>query len=173
MEQEIQKRETDFAQEFAVRRVNLRTPAHVEAFIGLLQHYASGPSGGGEPLSDEICRSLPEQLMNWPGFVSFIVWDEGRPAGLINCFTGFSTFRAKPLLNVHDVVVHADYRRRGVARTLFAAVETEALARGCCKITLEVLAGNAGARAAYEQFGFQPYELDPAMGCAIFMEKKL
>lgn len=158
---------------FAVRRVNLRTPAHAEAFICLLQHYAQGPSGGGAPLGDEICLSLPEQLLNWPGFVSFIAWDGDRPAGLINCFTGFSTFRAKPLLNIHDVVVHTDYRRKGVARTLFAAVETEALARGYCKVTLEVLSGNQVARAAYEAFGFRPYELDPAMGCAIFMEKKL
>jgi GNAT superfamily N-acetyltransferase len=96
-----------------------------------------------------------------------------RAAGLINCVEGFSTFAGKPLLNVHDIVVHEDYRRRGIASALLAHVEGVARERGCCKLTLEVLEGNRGARQAYLDFGFQGYQLDPAMGQAMFMEKKL
>ncbi len=152
---------------------DLRTPSHAKAFISLLQHYASGPSGGGQPLSEAVCARLLATLPDWPGFVSFLALQGDTPVGLINGFTGFSTFRAKPLLNVHDVVVNADARHQGVARALFAAVEEAARAQGCCKLTLEVLAGNTVARAAYEGFGFAPYVLDPAMGHAIFMEKPL
>jgi len=52
---------------------------------------------------------------------------------------------------------------------------SEKIAResGCCKITLEVLEGNHVARAAYSAFGFKGYELDPKMGKALFLEKKL
>ena len=44
---------------------------------------------------------------------------------------------------------------------------------GCCKLTLEVLDGNAPAKAAYEKFGFASYELDPAVGGALCWQKKL
>lgn len=156
-----------------ITRTDLRNPLHARTFIDLLQHYASGPSGGGKPLSDAVCARLLASLPDWSGFVSFLAHRGDTPVGLINCFTGFSTFRAQALLNVHDVVVHTDFRHQGVARALFSAVEETARATGCCKITLEVLAGNTVARNAYEGFGFAPYVLDPAMGNAIFMEKLL
>ena len=56
---------------------------------------------------------------------------------------------------------------------MLGKVELLARDRGCCKLTLEVLEGNAVARSAYEKFGFTGYELDPAMGKAHFWEKKL
>ena len=79
----------------------------------------------------------------------------------------------QPLLNVHDIVVHQDFRRQGIARALLGHAEAVARQRGCCKLTLEVLEGNHGARRAYLDFGFEGYQLDPAMGQALFMEKKL
>jgi hypothetical protein len=38
---------------------------------------------------------------------------------------------------------------------------------------LEVLTGNERALRSYEQFGFEPYTLDPAAGQASFMQKWL
>ena len=58
-------------------------------------------------------------------------------------------------------------------RHLLRAVEREARERGCAKLTLEVLEGNAPARGAYEKFGFGAYQLDPAMGQAMFWQKSL
>ena len=49
--------------------------------------------------------------------------------------------------------------------------ERIAVELGCCKITLEVLDGNAPAKAAYEKFGFASYELDPAVGGAVLAEE--
>ena len=87
---------------------------------------------------------------------------------MLNGFQGVSTFKARPLFNIHDIAVSPRWQRRGVGRALLAAAQAEARARGCCKLTLEVLQGNRGALAAYAQAGFEPYELDPAMGRAIF-----
>jgi len=39
--------------------------------------------------------------------------------------------------------------------------------------TLEVLSGNTGAEKLYRRVGFAYYELDPAMGQAGFMQKRL
>lgn len=158
---------------FEVKALNLREELQASAFIELLQHYAQSPSGGGKALEESVVQSLPGKLADWPGFVGFMAWSGGLAVGLINCFTGFSTFRAGPLLNVHDLVVREGFRRTGVASALFAAVENVARQRGCCKLTLEVLSGNTAAKMTYAKLGFSPYELDPAMGAAIFLEKLL
>ncbi len=42
-----------------------------------------------------------------------------------------------------------------------------------CKLTLEVLEGNAAARALYQAHDYAGYALDPAMGQAMFWQKKL
>ena len=52
-------------------------------------------------------------------------------------------------------------------------VEDVARLRGCGKLTLEVLDGNASAIASYRRFGFETYALDPAFGRAQFWQKKL
>ena len=49
-----------------------------------------------------------------------------------------------------------------------AKVEEIAKAKGCCKITLEVLSNNEVAKASYSKYGFKGYELDPKVGHAIF-----
>jgi ribosomal protein S18 acetylase RimI-like enzyme len=129
--------------------------------------------GGGQPLPEAVCRDLPAALAERWDAVVFLAFDGERPVGLVNCFEGFSTFNCKPLLNIHDVVVLADHRGQGVARRLLQQVETEARARGCCKLTLEVLEGNRTAQSVYRSAGFAGYELDPDKGRALFWEKKL
>ncbi len=56
---------------------------------------------------------------------------------------------------------------------MFAKVEEIAHSLGCCKLTLEVLENNHIAKSAYQNFGFQGYQLLPEQGHALFMEKKL
>ena len=104
---------------------------------------------------------------------TIVAYLEGAPVALANCFTALSTFAAKPLVNIHDLAVIESGRGKGIATALLDAVEKEALERGCCKVTLEVLSGNTPAKRAYEKFGFEVYVLDDAVGGALFMQKKL
>ncbi|MBL8451629.1 MAG: GNAT family N-acetyltransferase [Zoogloea sp.] len=156
-----------------IQPVDFDDPARTDDFLDLLDHYMRSPSGTGKPMPPALRTRLPAELRKRPTVLSFLAYQDGRAAGLINCVEGFSTFAGQPLLNIHDIIVHEDFRRRGIARALLAHAEQAALARGCCKLTLEVLEGNSGARKAYTGFGFQAYQLDPAMGQALFMEKKL
>lgn len=156
-----------------IAATDLDQPAHAHAFLELLDHYARDPMGGGAPLPATTRAVLVERLRTRPGFVSFFAFADGEAVGLINCFEGFSTFAAQPLLNVHDIVVHAAHRRRGIARALLAAAEDAARTRGCCKLTLEVLSNNAAALHTYSRAGFHPYVLDPAAGQALFLQKWL
>lgn len=141
--------------------------------VQLLDAYAQDPMGGGEPLSDHTRESLATVLSTSGNAFSYVAEHGGEGVGLINCFTTVSTFAARPLVNVHDVYVAAQVRGQGVVDALFNAVEQEARARGACKITLEVLEGNARAQSAYRRLGFSGYALDDATGCALFWERKL
>ncbi|ANQ86946.1 putative streptothricin acetyltransferase [Azoarcus olearius] len=156
-----------------IEALRLDDPGHADAFLALLDHYACDPMGGGKPLAAQPRAQLVDRLRGRPGFVGFLAYDGARACGLINCFEGFSTFAAQPLLNVHDIVVHADWRGRGVGQALLAAAEDAARQRGCCKLTLEVLSNNRTALAAYDRAGFRPYVLDPAAGQALFLQKWL
>ena len=154
-------------------RVDYRNPAQAAYLVALMQAYALDPMGGGEPLSESVLAVLPERLAALPHALSFLAWDGERAIGLINVFEGFSTFKARPLLNIHDVIVDVAYRGRGVSTALLRAVEEEALRRGCCKLTLEVLTGNHIAAASYRGFGFEAYQLEPGTGTAEFWQKLL
>ncbi|WP_076408436.1 GNAT family N-acetyltransferase [Shewanella sp. UCD-KL12] len=139
----------------------------------LLNNYAEDPMGGGEPLADYVKQNLAHELSKVPHAFSVICYVEGKPAGLINCFEAFSTFKCKPLINIHDIVVVDEFRGLGISQSMLAKVEELAIEKGCCKITLEVLEGNEIARNSYIKFGFDGYELDPNMGKALFWQKVL
>lgn len=153
--------------------LDYRDPAHARALLALMDHYASDPMGGGRPLAADVRQRLVAELAAFPGAFGVLAWRNAQPVGLINCFTGYSTFQARPLANIHDVVVLAGERGRGIAQRMLDRVAELAAARGCCKLTLEVLAGNGAARQAYRRFGFVPYQLDPDAGVAEYWEKAL
>jgi GNAT superfamily N-acetyltransferase len=158
---------------FEIIRADYADPLHQDLIPRLLDAYARDPMGGGEPLRDEVKARLVGELAKQPHALSLLGFREGKPAGLLNAFFAFSTFQAKPILNIHDMIVLPEYRGLGLSVHLLAAAEAIARSRGCCKLTLEVLSGNAVAMGAYRKFGFSGYELDPLHGQAMFWQKRL
>ena len=154
-------------------RADYHHPAHADALVDLLDAYASDVAGGGQPLADFAKQHLVAELAARPQAFSVLAFDGAQPVGLVNCIEGFSTFACRPLVNVHDVVVLASHRGRRVGEQMLALVEQLARERGACKLTLEVLQGNASAIRLYERIGFAGYQLDPAMGQAQFFQKWL
>ena len=57
-------------------------------------------------------------------------------------------------LYIDALATAPEYRRRGVARALLAAVEAEARRRGLIRVCLETEAANDAARSLYESSGF-------------------
>nr|WP_237437465.1 GNAT family N-acetyltransferase [Alteraurantiacibacter aestuarii] len=148
-------------------------PRDAADLVALLDAYARDPMGGGEPLSDKARANLASGLAATPGAFSLIARVDGQALGLANCIMGYSTFAAAPLVNIHDMAVLPGHRGKGIGRALMAAVEAEALKRGACKITLEVLTGNETARGLYAACGYGDYVLDPEAGHAVFWQKRL
>ncbi|MBH1958291.1 GNAT family N-acetyltransferase [Polaromonas sp.] len=154
-------------------RADYHDPVHADALVHLLDAYAQDPAGGGEALSEFAKTHLVAALAARPQAFSVLAFAGGQAVGLVNCIEGFSTFACRPLVNIHDVAVLASHRGQRVAGQMLALAETIARERGACKLTLEVLAGNASAVRLYERVGFAGYQLDPAMGRAQFYQKWL
>ena len=152
---------------------DLSLSSHGEDIIYLLNEYAKDEMGGGTELSIFVKNNLVSELKKRQGVYIILAFVDGYPAGLVNCFEGFSTFACKPLLNIHDVIVIPDYRGRGISKKMLNKAEEIALVLGCCKLTLEVLEGNTIAQGAYKSCGYSGYELNPKMGRAMFWQKKL
>ena len=156
--------------------VDYAKPSHAAALVAMLDAYASDPMGGGEGLSAHAKTALVPALAARPQAFSVLAFagaDDASPVGLVNCIEGFSTFACQPLVNVHDVAVLDGYRGQRIGERMLALVEALARERGACKLTLEVLSGNAGAVKLYQRVGFGDYALGSAMGTAHFMQKWL
>ena len=158
---------------FELLEANPSNPIHANAIVQLMNEYACHPMGGGQPLSDIVQINLPIELSKRPNAHIVLAFMNDEPAGLAICFEGFSTFACKPLLNIHDVMVSANYQGQGLSKQLLQQAEIIARRLGCCKLTLEVLEGNSIAQAAYRSIGFSSYQLNPEMGNALFWQKKL
>ena len=137
-----------------IKAADLNNRDHQEQVVALLDIYSRDAMGNNAPLPAAIRNELVDGLRRHPASLVLLAWDAKRCVGLSICFEGFSTFQARPLLNIHDLVVHPEFRNRGIGRALLAAVEATAAARHCCRITLEVRADNAAAQHLYRASGF-------------------
>jgi GNAT superfamily N-acetyltransferase len=144
--------------EVTIVQANLDDATHQHAVLEMVNAYARDPMGRGEDLPAAVRAELIGGLREHPTSLIFLAFRGTRAVGIAVCFVGFSTFAAKPLINVHDLAVVPDSRSTGVGRRLLERVESVARQRGCCKITLEVLAGNPRAQRLYQHVGFQNIE---------------
>ena len=156
-----------------ILQANYKDTFHAQAIVQLLDAYAQDPAGGGQPLSAFAKANLVNELASRPQAFSVLAFEGDAPVGLVNCIEGFSTFACKPLVNVHDVVVLDSHRGQRVGEQMLVLAEQIAKQRGACKLTLEVLSGNPSAIKLYERIGFESYQLDPALGSALFLQKQL
>ena len=151
--------------------IDYKNEIHASDLLFLMDEYAKDPMGGNEPISQFVVENLASELSKIPYAFSVICYIDDKPVGLANCFEAFSTFKCKPLINIHDLVVMAKYRGQRISQHLLRKIEDVARDKNCCKITLEVLEGNKTAQNAYRKYGFEPYQLDIENGDAQFWQK--
>jgi ribosomal protein S18 acetylase RimI-like enzyme len=133
---------------------DLSRAEHQNALVAMLDAYMRDPMEGGEPPSERIKRDLVPGLRAHPACYVFLAYRDGSPVGFSICFLGFSTFLARPLINIHDIFVDTSVRGRGIGGMLLERIETRARELNCCRITLEVREDNHVARGLYRKVGF-------------------
>jgi GNAT superfamily N-acetyltransferase len=133
---------------------NYSIPEHLEAIASLINAYIDDEMGGGKPLSQLERLRLIDGLNSHPKSIVLLAETEGVFVGLLTAFENFSTFSAKPMINIHDVIVLKEYRRKGVGRQLMNRIIQEAESRSCSRLTLEVRKDNTGAQDLYKSLEF-------------------
>ena len=152
---------------------DLSRPEHARDVVAMTQTYARDPMGNGAPLDDAIAARLIAGLRSHPTTLIWLAYDGDRVVGIATCFGGFSTFQARPLINIHDLAVAPAQRGRGVGMRLLAAVEAKARALDCCRLTLEVQENNDKARRVYARAGFAQMIYGESAGGSLFYVKPL
>jgi ribosomal protein S18 acetylase RimI-like enzyme len=125
-----------------------------QALLSMLDAYMRDPMEGGEPMSERVKRELVPGLRAHPACHVFLAYRNYKPIGFTICFQGFSTFLARPLINIHDIFVDSSVRGRGIGAMLLERIEARARELNCCRITLEVRKDNRVARGLYRKVGF-------------------
>ena len=156
-----------------ILQADLDLPEHQDAVLTLLDAYAMDPMGNGKALSDRVRSELIAGLQQHPTTIIFLAFKNKNAVGIATCFGGFSTFAARPLVNIHDFYVIPDLRGQKIGHMILAAVEQKARDTGCCKVTLEVQQNNHRAQRIYEAAGFSRSVYVEAAGGALFLSKPL
>ncbi len=138
-----------------VRPADLDHPDDGRRIVELLDMYSRESFGQAAPLPENVRQDLVHGLRDHPTTLVLLAMEDENAIGIAVCFFGFSTFAARPLLNIHDLAVSPGARGRGAGRALLQAAQQHATDRGCCKLTLEVREDNHGARRLYRDFGFE------------------
>jgi ribosomal protein S18 acetylase RimI-like enzyme len=159
--------------QISITAADLEDPTHARGVLELLDTYAREAIGAGRPLSPDVQRRLIGELRARDNAVVLLALDSGRPVGVAVCFVGFSTFAARPLLNVHDLAVLPAFRGRGVGRKLLEAADARARELGCCKLTLEVRQDNDRALALYRRFGFGHFTPGAEATPTLYLERRV
>nr|WP_321410569.1 GNAT family N-acetyltransferase [uncultured Carboxylicivirga sp.] len=134
--------------------VDITKKEHQNALFLLMNAYMQDPMGSETTLGEDLFELMKEGLKKQSNYCGVILKEENNYVGLANCFYAFSTFKAAPLLNIHDFIILKSERGKGFGRKLMSAVKDVALKSKCCKITLEVRTDNPVAQSLYLSEGF-------------------
>ncbi len=147
-------------EEKQIVQVDLKNEKHRTALIHLLNDYMLDEMGIGKQMPDDLGPKIVEGLKKHSGYLGFFVCIAEDFVALANCNLVFSTWKAKPLINIHDFIVSPEFRKKGVGLFLLKSIENYAKENGYCRINLEVRHDNYKAQNLYKKAGFK--ECDPS-----------
>lgn len=154
--------------ELSILQVNLQNPLDCDQVIKLLNDYMNDPMGNNRAMLEGMVPQIISGLKQHSGFLGFFVMADEQFAGLANCNSNFSTFKAKPILNIHDFIIAPEFRNIGAGQFLLAGIINFASQNGFCRVNLEVRGDNYPAKSLYKKMGFS--DCMPQM---MFWERKL
>jgi ribosomal protein S18 acetylase RimI-like enzyme len=131
---------------------------HRQKIVELTDAYMRDPMGSNAPMPVEVKKNLTDGLANHPACMILFGIVDKQYAGICTSYINFSTFKAKPYFNVHDLAVLKEFQGKGVGKKLLEKVIEIATERNYCKVTLEVRDDNHNAKGLYKKLGFKDCE---------------
>ena len=101
---------------------DLNNAEHAESFLRLTAAYMADPMGESEAWTEDQRSTVVREMKDHPCALILFAKEEGKFVGICTCFYAYSTFLAKPLLNIHDIYVEESSRGKGVGKKLVEAV---------------------------------------------------
>jgi hypothetical protein len=101
---------------------DLNLPEHRAAVLAMVDASSMDAMGSAKPLDPDVRARLIPGLQRDPTTLIFLAFEGEQPVGVAVCFIGYSTFAAKPLINIHDCMVLSAFRGKGVGPRLLNAV---------------------------------------------------
>ena len=101
-------------------------------------------------LDVKIQNTLVNNLIQTNIAVVYFAYIDSEIIGIAICFYGFSTFKNKKLINIHDLYIMKQFQNRGIGSKFLQYIENENK-EICCKVTLEVYKTNINALKTYEK----------------------
>jgi GNAT superfamily N-acetyltransferase len=171
--QKVFTRKTLNMDEIQIIEADFENESHRAAIPFLLNEYAKDLLGLRQALDQTVLERLVPEMQKVSNAIVLLAKETTEYIGMAICFLGFSTFEARPLVNIHDFMVLKTHRKRGIGRLLLVEIETVAIRSKCCKITLEVQENNTHARSLYRSMGFKESFLNREAGSQLFLTKSL
>ncbi len=145
--------ETD--QNYLMEVIDLSDNDHINALLSLMNDYMFDDMGLKSQLPSVLGEKIIEGLKRQNNYTGFLLKSKDKYVALANCFIGFSTFKAKQLINIHDFVVTPDFRKKGAGKSLLEFIKSYSKEKDFCKVTLEVRDDNYKAQRLYKNTGFE------------------
>ena len=136
-------------------QIDLNNKTHCENLLRILDYYMKDGIGMGKPMPEALKPQIIDGLKNHVGYLGFFACVGDEFAALANCNINFSTWQARPLINIHDFVVSPGFRGQGTGLYLLEEIENYARQNGFCRINLEVSHENVKAQKLYLKAGYR------------------
>jgi GNAT superfamily N-acetyltransferase len=134
-----------------------REDTHYQAsLMEMAEAFSVDPFGANRPLSEPARAGLIDGLRAHPTTLVFLAFEDEVPIGMAICFRGFSTFAARPVVNIHDFFVSKNVRGRGVSRALLDAVSAYPPPCNSASRFARAGSGMQGAIGRCEELHIQP-----------------
>lgn len=153
--------------DIAFREMNFEDKTDGEKAVFLLNEFMNH----AEKCTRIIDKSIIGKMQNL-GYAKIYFSEVDRNViGIAVCFKGFSTYKQKELLNIHDFYLQKNYQGNGIGRLFLEFIEKECKKNNFCRVTLEVYGDNVNAIKLYKKSGYVGSE-DSENGCLIYAMKK-
>lgn len=90
-----------------------------------------------------------------PKFEALLAESDGAVHGMLIHFPAYSSWHGAPTLMIHDLFIEESWRGQGTGAALLRAAAKLAVARGCCRLDVNVVAENDAGRRFYQRLGFR------------------
>ena len=128
-------------------------PSDVIRILDLLSQLAAF-EGEPDSVSMDEATLLRDAFGPAPRIEVLLAEIDGEARGMLILYQSYSSWRGAPALMIHDLFVEEMARGSGAGKALVKEAAKMAVARGACRLDVNVLGWNEPARKFYESLGF-------------------